>query len=365
FRRLQNEQTTLLDHQWPGLTDIQTWTGHPQLFDTAMVFQNYPVDEAPVDAPADGGGLRVASADIKGGTHFAVNVVATMRGTELSFRVDYRPDLFNAADARDFGDRMLRVLSALVEADDVPVGRLDTLEPDVRERVLVEWNGPSTELPDVPLHELVARQAARTPDAVALVCDGQSLTYGELNARGNQLARHLIAEGVGAEQFVAVALPKSLDAVVALLAVVKAGAAYLPIDPDYPTERVSYMLDDATPVLTLREPVPAAEWADRPATEITDSERRKPWAAGHAAYMIYTSGSTGRPKGVVIDHHALATYLHRARTAYPATAGSTVLHSPLAFDLTITALWTPLTNGGTVHLTSLEDSTSRPTLVKA
>ncbi|MFG1665914.1 amino acid adenylation domain-containing protein, partial [Streptomyces sp. Y7] len=363
FRRLQNEQTTLLDHQWPGLTDIQTWTGHPQLFDTAMVFQNYPVS-AEATSP-DLNGLRVAGFHAVEHTDFVANLVAHTRDSALSLRLDHRADVCPEGLARSLADRMLRVLQTLVEGGDSPVGRLDTLEPDVRERVLVEWNGRSTELPDVPLHELVARQAARTPDAVALVCDGQSLTYGELNARGNQLARHLIAQGVGAEQFVAVALPKSVDAVVSLLAVVKAGAAYLPIDPDYPTERVSYMLDDAAPVIALTAPIRYSEWADYPTTEITDGERRVPWSSRHAAYMIYTSGSTGRPKGVVIDHHALATYLHRARTAYPATAGSTVLHSPLAFDLTITALWTPLTNGGTVHLASLENSTSRPTLVKA
>ncbi|MEU0414808.1 condensation domain-containing protein, partial [Streptomyces griseorubiginosus] len=221
FPRLQNEQTALLDHQWPGLTDIQTWAGHPQLFDTAMVFQNYPVEEDPLDGADDGSGIRVASAELKGGTHFAVNVVATMRGTDLSFRVDYRPDLFEATHARDFGDRMLRVLEALVADADQLVGRLETLEPRVRERVLVEWNGVATELPDVPLHELVARQAVRTPDAVAVMSGGNTLSYGELNKRANQLARYLIAQGVEAEQFVAVALAKSLDAVVTLLAVVK------------------------------------------------------------------------------------------------------------------------------------------------
>ncbi|GAA2520026.1 non-ribosomal peptide synthetase [Streptomyces levis] len=365
FRRLQHEQTALLDHQWPGLADIQTWAGHPQLFDTAMVFQNYPVEEGSLDAPADGTRLRVASADIKGGTHFAVNVVATMRGTDLSFRVDYRPDLFDATHADDFGNRMLRVLEALVSDGDLPVGRLDTLEPAVRERVLVEWNGTTTDLPDVPLHELVAQQAASTPGAVALVSDGQTLTYGELNGRANQLARHLIGQGVRAEQFVAVVLPKSPDAVVTLLAVLKTGAAYLPVDPDYPEERIAYILGDATPVLTLTEPVPHGVYAGLSDAEVTDDERLVAWSVRHAAYMIYTSGSTGRPKGVVIDHHALATYLHRARTAYPATTGSTVLHSPLAFDLTITAMWTPLTNGGTVHLTSLEEAETRPTLVKA
>ncbi|MFD5669012.1 amino acid adenylation domain-containing protein [Streptomyces anthocyanicus] len=365
FRRLQNEQARLLDHQWPGLADIQHWAGHGELFDTAMVFQNYPVEEGDLTAPADPDRLRVASADIKGGTHFAVNVVATMRGAELSFRVDYRPDLYDEAYARDFGRRMLRVLETLISDPDRPVAHLDTLDPAARERVLVEWNGAPTELPGTPLHELISGQARLTPDAVAVVCDGTSLTYAELDGRANQLARHLLEHGLGAEDFVAIALHKSLDAVISMLAVLKAGAAYLPIDPDYPAERITYMLDDARPALTLREPIPAAAYGHRPTDDVTDAERRTPWSARHAAYMIYTSGSTGRPKGVVIEHHALATYLHRARNTYTAMTGVTVLHSPLAFDLTITALWTPLTSGGTVHLTSLEESDTQPSLIKA
>ncbi|MFH8707046.1 amino acid adenylation domain-containing protein [Streptomyces rubrogriseus] len=365
FRRLQSEQARLLDHQWPGLADIQHWAGHGELFDTAMVFQNYPVEEGDLTAPADPDRLQVASADIKGGTHFAVNVVATMRGAELSFRVDYRPDLYDEAYARDFGRRMLRVLETLISDPDRPVAHLDTLDPTVRERVLVEWNGTPTELPGTPLHELISSQTRQTPDAVAVACDGTSLTYAELDGRANQLARHLIEQGLDAEDFVAIALAKSLDAVVSMLAVLKTGAAYLPIDPDYPAERITYMLDDARPALTLTEPVDPAAYASRPDGPLSDAERRSPWSARHAAYMIYTSGSTGRPKGVVIEHHALATYLHRARNTYSAMTGVTVLHSPLAFDLTITALWTPLTSGGTVHLTSLEEADVQPSLIKA
>ncbi|WP_163015680.1 condensation domain-containing protein, partial [Streptomyces sp. Tu 4128] len=247
FRRLQAEQARLLDHQWAGLADIQRWAGHGELFDTAMVFQNYPVEDGDLTAASDPDRLRVASADIKGGTHFAVNVVATMRGAELSFRVDYRPDLYDEEYARGFGRRMLRVLETLISDADLPVAHLDTLDPADRERVLVEWNGARTELPGTPLHELISEQAGRTPDAVAVVCEGATLTYAELDGRANQLARHLLEQGLGAEDFVAIALPKTLDAITSMLAVLKTGAAYLPIDPDYPAERISYMLDDARP----------------------------------------------------------------------------------------------------------------------
>ncbi|MFD6725935.1 amino acid adenylation domain-containing protein, partial [Streptomyces sp. NPDC060131] len=254
---------------------------------------------------------------------------------------------------------------AVTTAPDRPIGAVELMDSAERERVLVEWNGAPTELPGTPLHELISEQARQTPDAVAVVCDGTSLTYAELDRRANQLARHLLGEGLGAEDFVAIALAKSLDAVISMLAVLKTGAAYLPIDPDYPAERITYMLDDARPALTLTEPVPVERYTGHSVTAVTDEERRSPWSARHAAYMIYTSGSTGRPKGVVIEHHALATYLHRARNTYTAMTGVTVLHSPLAFDLTITALWTPLTAGGTVHLTSLEEAEVQPSLIKA
>ncbi|MEU4148644.1 condensation domain-containing protein, partial [Streptomyces parvulus] len=220
FRRLQAEQARLLDHQWAGLADIQQWAGHGELFDTAMVFQNYPVEDGDPTAASDPDRLRVASADIKGGTHFALNVVATMRGAELSFRVDYRPDLYDEEYARGLGQRMLRVLEALVTDSDRPVAHLDTLDPAERERVLVEWNGVRTELPGTPLHDLISQQTHRTPDAVAVVDEAATLTYAELDGRANQLARHLLAQGLGAEDFVAITLPKSVDAITSMLAVV-------------------------------------------------------------------------------------------------------------------------------------------------
>ncbi len=326
FRRLQAEQARLLDHQWAGLADIQRWAGHGELFDTAMVFQNYPVSADTTSRQLDG--LRVAGYDAVESTDFAVNLVAHTRDDALRLRLDHRADTCPGDLVRSLADRMLRVLEALVTDSDIPVARLDTLDPAERERVLVEWNGARTELPGTPLHELITEQARRTPDKTAVACGDASLTYAELEARANQLARHLLEQGVGAEDFVAITLPKSLDAITSMLAVLKTGAAYLPIDPDYPAERITYILDDARPALTLTEPVNPADYENRPDGSLTDAERRSPWSPRHAAYMIYTSGSTGRPKGVIIEHHALATYLHRARTTYTAMNGDTVLHSP-------------------------------------
>ncbi|MEU9033237.1 amino acid adenylation domain-containing protein, partial [Streptomyces sp. NPDC048383] len=286
--------------------------------------------------------------------------------TGISASLDFSTDLFERSSAQSIADHFVRVLDTMTTAPDRGIEDFELISAADRERVLVEWNGDDTDHADTPLHDLFAAQAARTPDAIAVTDEnGNSLTYGELDGRANQVARHLIARSVWAEQFVALVLPKTTDAIVSMLGVLKAGAAYLPVDPDYPTDRITHILSDSAPALTLTEPLSAEALASYADTQISDEERLSPWSPHHAAYMIYTSGSTGRPKGVIIEHHALATYLHRARTAYPATRGTTVLHSPLAFDLTITALWTPLTNGGTVHLTSLENSLRQPTLIKA
>ncbi|MGV4892343.1 AMP-binding protein, partial [Streptomyces viridosporus] len=171
---------------------------------------------------------------------------------------------------------------------------------------------------------LFEAQAARTPHAPAVLSDDESLSYAQLNERANRLAHHLIDRGVGPERIVALLLPRSVDIVVARLAVMKAGGAYLPVDPDYPADRIAYMLHDADPVLVLTtghdaDRLPESTAADRllldrldlttaPATDPTDANRPAPLTVAHPAYVIYTSGSTGRPKGVVVSHQGLAAF---------------------------------------------------------
>ncbi|MFE0177215.1 non-ribosomal peptide synthase/polyketide synthase [Streptomyces sp. NPDC059002] len=371
LRRLQEEQTQLLDHQWVGLAEVQNWAGSTGLFDTAMVFENYPLDGNALDETLNAAGLAVAGIQTADSTHFALNLVADLRDSELNVRFDHRSDVLTEEQVREIADRFGRVLAAFVADADVPVGRIGLLGAAERERVLGEWNGVTGgEVASVSLPELVSARARVAPDAVAVSDDNSTLTYGELVARADRLARYLATRGVGAERFVAVAMPRGVEAVVALLAVVKSGAAYVPVDPDYPAERIAYMVEDAAPVLVLA----SAEVAGRlpesrvpivvlDGLELPDAgaELASP-APGDPAYVIYTSGSTGRPKGVVVEHRAVAAYLAHAGAAYPDAAGGTVLHSPLSFDLTVTALWTPLTVGGHVHLTALDegDVAARP-----
>ncbi|WP_420714818.1 AMP-binding protein, partial [Streptomyces sp. WM6372] len=190
---------------------------------------------------------------------------------------------------------------------------------------MAEWNDTAREIPAALLPELFETQAARTPNAPAVISGGVELSYAELNARANRLARHLVACGAGPEMLVAVALPRSVDLVVALLAVLKSGAGYVPVDPEYPADRIAYVLADAEPVLVitdadtvpvlpqdraaphlvLDEPGVRRAVAARDAGDLSDHDRLSSVLPAHPAYVIYTSGSTGRPKGVVVSHVAL------------------------------------------------------------
>ena len=237
------------------------------------------------------------------------------------------------------------------------------MDKEVSQAAAREWQAAPAEFPNRCVHELFEQQAARTPDAVAAIHAGQAMSYRELNARANQVAHHLWRRGVGPESLVGVCLGRSPDMLVALLAVWKAGAAYVPLDPAYPPERLAFMVRDAELRLLLTErrcrPLFApdtvealcldADWAT------IDQERddNLPVAASPAnlAYVMYTSGSTGQPKGAMIVHSGLVNYLCWAIGAYGLEAGASVaVHSSIAFDLTVTSLYPPLLVGGRVEL---------------
>ncbi|WP_372405364.1 amino acid adenylation domain-containing protein [Streptomyces luteireticuli] len=280
--------------------------------------------------------------------------------------IDYSTDLFDHRTVVAVAERLHRVLGAVLADPSAALSDIDVLGADERRQLLTEWNGaPAPEGETAFAHRLFEEQAARVPAAPAVVCGEVGLDYAELNRRANRLARWLIARGVGPEDRVAVALPRSADLVVALLAVWKAGAAYLPVDPAYPAERIAFMTGDAAPRVVLDGPVDTRGHADH---DVTDAERNGPLHPAHPAYVIYTSGSTGRPKGVVTEHRALAAYLRHCRSAYPGVPGTGALHSSFSFDLTVTTLHGQLTTGGCVRIGELTEDgvrgTTRPDFAK-
>ncbi|MGW3150115.1 non-ribosomal peptide synthetase [Streptomyces sp. NPDC001177] len=244
---------------------------------------------------------------------------------------------------------------------------------------------PATE-PTAPGHptllpDLFAEQARRTPDALALVDGDTTVTYRELAERSAQLAHHLISLGLGPEDIVAVGMRRGAELVTAFLAVLKAGAAYLPLDLQNPAQRLALMTEDARPAALLTHTGSAApagpaatvlldaaatraEIAAAPTADPRDTDRVRPLHPDHPAYVIYTSGSTGRPKGVVVTHRPLAAYLDYARGTYPSAARTTLLHSSVAFDMTVTTLYAPLTTGGTIRIGTLEEPGPSPALLK-
>ncbi|WP_256788928.1 non-ribosomal peptide synthetase [Frankia sp. AvcI1] len=263
-----------------------------------------------------------------------------------------------------------RLLDVVLARPDVALRDIELLGDTERDQLLVAWNDTAAVPAPQLLPERFAAQAAATPDAPAVLADGERLTYRQLDRRANRLARLLVEHGAGPESVVALGIPCSADMVVAVLAVARAGASYVPVDPDYPPDRVRLMLTDSRPVLLLttaagQGALPAVDGlravlldaADTlarlgalPDHDLTDAELVAPLHPEHPAYVIYTSGSTGVPKGVVVAHRALANHLDWAVARFPGLAGHTLMHSSISFDFSVTPLLATLTCGGAVEL---------------
>ncbi|HLU96978.1 MAG TPA: condensation domain-containing protein, partial [Thermobifida alba] len=242
--RTQSEQAALLDHQYLGLTDIQRAAGHGDLFDTLTVVENYPGPAVTTVA-----GLRITAVPGRDATHYPLTLVA-VPGDELQLWLDYRDDLVADALAEQIAERAVRFLTELPHAPRTPFARFDLLGPAQRTRLLEAGRGRTGERP-VTLPGLLARQVAARPDAVAVSAPDGDLTYAELDERTRRRAAFFADRGVGPETVVALVLPRSVELVECALAVMRAGGAYLPVDPDYPAERIAFMLADARPALAV------------------------------------------------------------------------------------------------------------------
>ncbi|MER6178841.1 amino acid adenylation domain-containing protein, partial [Streptosporangium sp. NPDC001681] len=330
------------------------------LFDTLLIVENQPHTR---DLPlGDDARLRLESSREE--TEYPVTVSISV-DTGLELRLTFDPGRFDADLARGLLDGFRRTLSEAVSRPEAPLLALETWDRGERDRALARWNDTGRPEGERRVHELVAAQAARTPGAVAVSCGTGTLSYAELEERARRLAHRLVRGGAGPGSRVAVCLERSANLVVALLAVLKSGAAYVPIDPSYPEERVRFMLaDSGAPVLvtsrSLADRLPAPETVvrvddDGPGEWPAPSEHLPaepvPTGMEDLAYVIYTSGSTGRPKGVMVTHRGLANYLSWAGNAYPLTGRrGSLLHSSAGFDLTVTALFLPLLCGKDVTL---------------
>ncbi|HXM54492.1 MAG TPA: amino acid adenylation domain-containing protein, partial [Candidatus Dormibacteraeota bacterium] len=290
-------------------------------------------------------GLTVAVEDVETGlAKFDLSLVLTESAGELAGRFDYDADLFEPATIARLGDRLLRVLEAVASAPEQRVAEVDLLGPDEWAR-LAAWRDASEIQVSATIPELFAAVAAGRGDAEAVAFENQRLSYAELNRRANRLAHHLRGLGLGPEQVVGVRMARSLELVVALLGVLKSGAAYLPLEPESPIERRAWMTREASVRLVVTR-----EWleAARPALAAMPDTDPAPLAgAANLAYVIYTSGSTGRPKGVMIEHRSVVRLLDTAGPELGIGEDDvwTLFHS-YAFDMSVWEMWGPLLSGG-------------------
>jgi surfactin family lipopeptide synthetase C len=362
LKALQAQQFELREYEYCPLVEIQGWSDVPRglpLFESILVFENYPADRS---LRTWDGRFKIENVSSAERVNYPLTVIA-VPGPELSLRINYDSQRFDRATIC----RMLGHLQVLLEGFVTDpfrcLSRLPLLTDAEQRQTLVEWNATRTEYPrDRCVHELFEAQVEQTPAAVALVSEDQSLTYQQLNRRANQLAHYLRGLGVGQETPVALCVERSPEMVVALLAILKAGGVYVPLDPSYPQERLRFMLQDTrapilltwqSPVEPLPHPASKVVSLDADAGEIAREREENPEsvaAAESLAYLIYTSGSTGQPKGVCVPHRAVVRLVKGTDYA-DVTAAETFLQlAPLSFDASTFEIWGALLNGGRLVL---------------
>ncbi|HYC03628.1 MAG TPA: amino acid adenylation domain-containing protein [Azospirillaceae bacterium] len=337
--------------------------GESPLFQVMLVLQNTPLADA---ARLPGLAVEVLPPrrDV---ARFDLTLSFTERDDDLQGLIEFDADLFDEATIERLGGHLRRVLEAMAELPARRVARLPMLGEAERRQLVEGWNQTDAPLPGGRVIDLIAAEAARRPEQPAILSDEPPLSYGNLEKAGNKLARRLIQLGIGPEDVVGVALERSTLLPVTLLGVLKAGAAYLPLDPAYPAQRLTHMLEDsgARLVLTERavrgllpegiealaldgEEERAAIRGQSP-EPIAEGERLRPLLPGGAAQVIYTSGSTGRPKGVVVTHANLVALVAAMRETMQTDAVALQLAS-IAFDVSTLEIWLPLAAGAKVAL---------------
>ncbi|MDQ3989490.1 MAG: condensation domain-containing protein, partial [Actinomycetota bacterium] len=331
-------------------------TSRTPLFDAMIVLQNTP------DQASELPGLQAEYVELPMLTaHFDLTIGFQELDGALYGALSYNTDLFDRVTIERMVGHLQRLLEGIAAEPGRALGELPMMSEAETRQVLEAWNDTDREVVAATLPELFEAQVARTPDAVAVVFEDTGLSYAELEVRANRLARLLIEWGVGPERFVALALPRSVEIVVAQLAVLKAGGAYVPVDPELPAERIGFMLADAGPVLVVTTSevtgrLPAVAGVDRlvldqadTVTRLagyldinpTDGDRLRPLSPVNPAYAIYTSGSTGQPKGVVVEHRGLVNLFYAHRVEFACAEGLRLriaLTAAFSFDASLDGL---------------------------
>ena len=382
LQRMQAEEAEARQYEYTPLVEVQRWSeverGLP-LFDSILVFENYPVDASLLRRSQEGerAGLEISAVESDERTNYGL-AVAVLPGREMGLRLSYESSRYGDQVIERMLGHLSMVLESMAGNAQMRICEIEMLSAAERQQLLVEWNETQRDYQkETCLHELIEEQVERTPEAVAVVEDGRQLSFEELNRRANRLARYLREQGVGVEDRVGVLLERSTEMVVALLAVMKVGAAYVPLDASYPEERINYTLEDCGAKVVLTQSALAARVSGegspkrvsldevREEVERRSAENLESQVSGkNLVYVIYTSGSTGRPKGVMISHREIVNYISWCREVFAIGEGhGSPLHAPITFDGTKTSLFFPLVVGQSLVL--VDESLGVEGLVKS
>lgn len=376
LRELQESHLAMLEHQHTSLSDVQRWSDVPAghgLFESILVFQNFPMRDSWQEHARS---IEIQNISTIETAHYPLGLRVTP-GAELLLELGYERARFEEPMVRRLLGHLQTMLEGIAEHPRQRISTLSLLTESEREQ-LSRWNlTDAGYLADSCIHELFEAQAARTPEAIAVIFEQQQLTYSSLDGRANQLARHLRSIGVGPEMLVGLCVETSVEMIVGILGILKAGGAYVPLDPLYPKERLAFMFEDAriTVLLTqerLLDDLPAhGGWtlcldAER---RLFDRESAEPIAGDVApnnpAYLLYTSGSTGKPKGVLIEHRGVSNLALMQRTRFEVEPGQRILQfSSLSFDASVWEIFMALVAGATLCLARREHLLPGPDLTR-
>ncbi|NLE78061.1 MAG: non-ribosomal peptide synthase/polyketide synthase, partial [Rhodococcus sp.] len=342
--RWQDEQSLLLEHQYLGLPELRRVAGLKDLFETLVVFENYPIGDGGIADPT--GTVHVTGIDFDENPAYPLTLIV-VPGDSLTFDLKYDVTRVDSETAHRVANGLIAYLTAVAED-------MDRTVAEVRLARLTHGAAGADEVPATTVKALLEEQALRTPNELAVLFEGERLDYAQLHRDSNRLAHLLIERGVTPESIVAIALPRSTSLIVAILAVVKAGGAYLPLDTGYPADRLAYMLGDAAPVCVLTDASVRLPATDTPTIHV-DRTALQDYSADpvdvdlrpdHPVYVIYTSGSTGRPKGVVVPHQGVVNRLVWGQSVSPLGTSDRVLQkTPSSFDVSVPEFFGPFTAG--------------------
>ncbi|WP_157722062.1 non-ribosomal peptide synthase/polyketide synthase [Tumebacillus avium] len=377
LQALQARQAEVRDFEYTPLSLVQAWSGLPHdqpLFHSILVFENYPMDQELAEDVGAAGSLQITEMGTGELSHYPLTI-GVAPGKQLAVKIAYDRLRYEDRTIELLHGHLMTVLSDLLARPGQRVQDVRMNTPQ-EQTLFTEWGSSKLLVPpSVSTHRLFEEQAAKTPDAIAVQTSATTLTYRELNARANRLARHLQTLGVGPEVRVTLLVERSAELVVAVLGILKAGGAYVPLDTAYPEERMRMILEDsgAKVMVTqsdLLDKLPAIEaqilCLDTAADKINrqDGHDLPEDASPHSlAYMIYTSGSTGRPKAVMVEHHNLVSVLQASQNAFGFTSGDTMPWiASVAFDIALFELMNPLLSGGTSVVMTREEVLDLPKL---